>query len=139
MIEFAVEHKHIEPIVDSYPEWLVSVATQHGKNISDITYIFTTDDRVLALNKKYLKHDYFTDILTFDRSEGHVLSGDVYISLDRVKENAEQFNVSFENELRRVMVHGILHMIGLKDKNEEQKRHMRDAENAAMELFHVKQ
>ena len=139
MIEFAVEHKHILPDVENYPKWLALVALKFNKTISDITYVLTSDEQVYKLNLDFLGHDYYTDVLTFDRSVGDSLSGDIYVSLDRVKENAERYNETFAEELRRVMVHGMLHLIGIDDKNEEDEQRMRRSENEALELFHVKQ
>ena len=139
MIDFAIEHAEIVPDVGSFENWLIQVAESHQCIISDITYVLTSDDRLLDLNQTYLKHDYYTDILTFDRTEGKVLSGDIYISLDRVQENAKKFEVGFQDELQRVMAHGILHMTGLRDSNDFERERMRAAEDAAMKLFHVKQ
>ena len=139
MIDFAFEHNEIEVKLDGYQDWLRLVAESQRRNIREITYIFTTDQQVLKLNQAYLDHDYFTDILTFDRSDAESLEGDIYISLDRVKENAVEFDVEFEEELRRVMAHGILHMVGLKDGTDKERRIMREAEEVAMKLFHVKQ
>ena len=139
MIEFSIEHQDINPNVNTYREWLEKVVDGFNGVISEINYILTTDDVLWDLNKTYLNHDYYTDILTFDRTEGKHIAGDVYISLDRVSENAEEYEVSFEEELRRVMAHGLLHMLGLKDSNEEEKLNMRAAETAALKLFHVKQ
>jgi rRNA maturation RNase YbeY len=139
MIEIINEHESRKPVVTGHWEWLEQVATKHGFFISEITYIFCTDERLLELNQQFLNHDFYTDILTFDRSEGKYLAGDVYISLDRVDDNSSSYGVSFEEELRRVMAHGMLHMIGFKDKSEQEQEKMRNAENEALELFHVKQ
>ncbi len=95
----------------------------------DITFVFCSDDYLLKLNKDYLQHDYFTDIITFDYCEKNIISGDIFISIDRIKENARQYNVTFENELQRVMIHGVLHLVGYKDKSEEEKKIMREKEN----------
>ena len=139
MIDFAFEHKDIIPSLTNHETWLRRLASHHNAEISDIAYIFCSDNRLLKLNQTYLKHDYYTDILTFDRTEGKILSGDIYISLDRVQENANKYEVSFEEELRRVMAHGILHMLGIDDKTERGRQKMNSAENKALELFHVKQ
>lgn len=139
MISVAIEHDSIKPIVEGYPGWLERLAASYACRISDITYILSTDQHLLKLNKEYLDHNFFTDILTFDRTENRVLAGDVYISLDRVQDNARTYDVSFETELRRVMAHGILHMVGMKDSTEEEQQRMRKAEDTALELFHVKQ
>lgn len=139
MIEFFIEHEAINPNVQGYRDWLLDVASQHGSNISNIAYILTTDEHLLELNRAYLNHDYYTDILTFDLSEGADLSGDVFISLDRVKENAEDGGVSFVDELRRVMAHGLLHLLGFNDKTVVERGRMRGLEDKAMKMFHVKQ
>ena len=125
--------------MEGYASWLERLATSHDHKISHITYILSTDRHILMLNQEYLDHNYYTDVLTFDRTESGKLAGDIYISLDRVHENAEKYNVSFEEELRRVMAHGLLHMVGMGDSTEEERRRIHEAEDAALELFHVKQ
>lgn len=139
MIDFVVLHDGLEPEVTSYAQWLYVVAAQHTCVIREITYILTTDEEILRLNQTYLKHDYYTDVLAFDRSTDKEMIGDIYISLDRVEENAREYGVAFDEELRRVIVHGLLHMMGYSDKDEEGEKEMRKAENSALELFHVKQ
>lgn len=99
------------------------------KQIGDITLVFCSDNYLLDINKQYLNHDYYTDIVTFDYGENSVISGDLFISIDRVKENADIFNTSFQRELFRVVFHGILHLIGYNDKTEEEKREMRYKED----------
>ena len=105
--------------------------------MGQIDYVFCTDDYLLKINKEYLNHDTFTDIITFDYTDGHMLSGDIFISTDRVKENAGIFNVDFLNELRRVMSHGILHLVGFGDKTYEEKENMRAKEEEKIKMFHV--
>lgn len=139
MINVAIKHDAIKPDVEGYPGWLERLAASYAYYIRDITYILSTDNHLLTLNKEYLDHNFYTDILTFDRTEDKELAGDVYISLDRVQDNAKAYDVSFETELRRVMAHGILHMVGMKDSTGEEKQKMRQAEDTALELFHVKQ
>ena len=109
------------------------------KELGEINYIFCDDEYLLKINQDYLKHDYLTDIITFDYVSGKNISGDLYISIDRVKENAEDFNVSFENELKRVMVHGVLHLMGYSDKSETATAEMRAKEEEKIKLFHVEQ
>ena len=110
--------------------WLKDVITEEGKTTGDINYIFVNDQELLKMNQEYLNHDDFTDILTFPLGEaGRVLTGDIYISLDRVKENAEGYHVNVSDELKRVMVHGILHLCGYKDKTRTQKKLMRQKED----------
>lgn len=125
--------------------WITSVVKQEGKRIGDIAYMFCDDEQVLEANISYLEHDTYTDIITFDYVEGDVISGDILISVDRVKENAGLFNCSFEQELRRVIIHGILHLLGVGDKTDEEAVVMRKREEEAlkewenMTMFHKEQ
>ncbi len=100
----------------------------------EITIVFCTDDYLLEMNKTYLNHDFYTDIITFDYSENGVISGDLFISVDRVNDNAGSFSVSVDNELKRVIYHGVLHLCGYKDKTEKEEKEMREKEN-----FYIKQ
>lgn len=120
-----------------YKDWLLDCGNLYGKNIKAITYVFCSDEDLLDINRNFLKHNYYTDIITFDDSKGCFLSGDVLISIDRVKENAGLFEVNFDNELKRVMAHGILHMIGFTDSTESEKALMRKKEVELIRLFHV--
>jgi len=122
-----------------YTNWLIRIIASENKNLGDIAYIFCDDDYLLRLNQKYLDHDTYTDVITFDYTNGNTIAGDVFISTDRVRENAEHFNVDFEEELRKVMSHGILHLFGYGDKEEEEIKIMRAKEEEKMELFHVEQ
>ena len=117
--------------------WLRSVADHHGKSLGDLSVVACSDKELLEYNRKYLDHDTYTDIITFDHSEGETLAGDLLISFERVLENAENQGVVFQEELRRVMVHGILHLAGLKDKTDADARAMRAAEDHALAMFHV--
>jgi rRNA maturation RNase YbeY len=124
-----------EDIVFSLPDknknkaWLKSVAESEGKSIRDLNYIFCSDAYLLEINQTYLNHDTLTDIVTFDNSEGgKFIEGDLFISLERVKENGEKFGTS-DTELHRVMVHGLLHLLGYKDKKKEDKAQMKEKEN----------
>lgn len=119
--------------------WMRNVATHHGFNLGDLSIVSFSDEGLLEYNRKYLDHDTYTDIITFDHSEGDTLSGDLLISFQRVKENAENQCVDLELELRRVMVHGLLHLAGFKDKTPEDAQAMRDAEDHALGMFHVEQ
>jgi rRNA maturation RNase YbeY len=112
--------------------WVKNVAASHGKTIGEIAYIFCSDPYILEVNKQYLQHDYFTDVITFDYTEGNKISGDIFISLDTVQSNAEQFGVDFYEELERVIIHGILHLCGFKDKEEAEEAQMREEENKAI-------
>ena len=118
-------------------EWISSVILSNGKKLGDIGVIICSDDYLLDLNNQYLDHNYYTDILTFDYTEKDVIGGDLFISYDRVKENAKQEGVLIQHELRRVMVHGVLHLLGLRDKTETEVKKMRSAENVALKVFHV--
>lgn len=116
--------------------WLSSVAQKEGFTIGEINYIFCSDPYLLNINKEYLDHNYLTDIITFDNSEENgIIESDIFISIDRVKENAETFKEAFERELHRVMVHGLLHLMGYKDKTTAQKATMRKKENDYLKLF----
>ena len=117
--------------------WLRSVADHHGKSLGDLSVVACSDKELLEYNRKYLDHDTYTDIITFDHSEGDTLAGDLLISFERVLENAENQGIVFQEELRRVMVHGVLHLAGLKDKTDADARAMRTAEDHALAMFHV--
>ncbi|UBM59702.1 rRNA maturation RNase YbeY [Marinilongibacter aquaticus] len=117
-------------------EWLKEIAESEGYEMSELNYIFMSDENLLEINIEYLDHDTYTDIITFDNSDDeHKIEGDVFISVDRVKENAEKFEVIFEEELRRVMAHGLLHLCGYKDKSESESQLMREKENWALTLY----
>jgi probable rRNA maturation factor len=121
-----------------YSSWISKVIISESKNEGEINYIFCDDNYLLELNQEYLDHDTLTDIISFDYSIGNELHGDVFISIERVRENAEEFNVSFLEELKRVMAHGVLHYCGYKDKNEKDEFIMRQKEEEKMAMFHVK-
>jgi rRNA maturation RNase YbeY len=115
--------------------WIKRVVAEEGSSIQEINYVFCPDSYLLTLNQGFLKHNTLTDIITFDNSEGHgSLEGDIYISIDRVKENANKYKVSFDDELSRVMVHGVLHLLGYKDKKPTEKALMRKKEEACLSL-----
>lgn len=122
-----------------HEEWLAEVIESEDKTEGEINYIFCDDAYLLEKNIEFLNHDTLTDIISFDYTMGNLISGDIFISVERVKENAGDFNVAFEDELRRVMVHGILHYCGYKDKTEEDEQLMRSKEEEKMKLFHVEQ
>ena len=123
----------------AYTNWIADVIKSEDKNEGEINYIFCTDDYLLNINIQYLSHDTLTDIISFDYSVGNFLQGDIFISIDRVLENAGDFNVSFDNELKRVMIHGILHYCGYKDKSIKDVTLMRLKEEEKMSMFHVEQ
>ncbi|MFT4733315.1 MAG: putative rRNA maturation factor [Arcticibacterium sp.] len=115
--------------------WLKSIAQKEGFLMGDLNYIFMSDEALLKMNLQYLNHDTYTDIITFDNSdEENVIHGDVFISIDRVKENAERFKTAFETELRRVLVHGLLHLCGYKDKSVEEAKLMREMEDQSLAI-----
>ncbi len=115
--------------------WIKTVAEKYDKKIGEIAYIFCDDAKILEVNKTYLQHDYFTDIITFDYCEGAVLNGDIFISLDTVRTNAQEFGVTFENELHRILIHGILHLCGQEDKTPEARLEMTRKENDALQMI----
>lgn len=125
--------------------WITAIIKDEGKKVGDIAYIFCDDEQILETNISYLDHNTYTDIITFDYVEGNVISGDILISVDRVKENAELFNCTFEQELHRVIIHGILHLLGVGDKSEEEAQVMRRREEEALvkwdtvRMFHKEQ
>lgn len=112
--------------------WIKAVATSYGKKVGEIAYIFVNDEKILEVNRQYLQHDYYTDIITFDYCEGDVISGDLFISLDTVRTNAEQVGATYEQELHRVIIHGILHLCGINDKGPGEREIMEAAENKAL-------
>lgn len=115
--------------------WIKKVAASHGKKVGDIAYIFCNDERILEVNREYLQHDYYTDIITFDYTEEDVISGDLFISLDTVLSNSEQLGVQYEQELYRVIIHGILHLCGINDKGEGEREIMEREENTALAML----
>ena len=117
-------------------QWIKAVAQAYGKRVGDIAYIFCSDERILEVNRQYLQHDYYTDIITFDYCEGNRLSGDLFISLDTVRTNAQQFaGGDYARELHRVIIHGILHLCGLGDKGPGERELMEQAEDHALALL----
>ena len=116
-------------------KWLEMVAKNYACELGAISFIFCNDDYLLDVNRKYLNHDYYTDIITFDYREGDILSGDIFISLNTVRSNAKEFGVTFKDELHRVIVHGVLHLIGFNDESEEDSLVMRENENKCLELL----
>ena len=115
-------------------EWIKAVAATCEKRVGEIAYIFCSDEKILEVNRHYLQHDYYTDIITFDYCEGNRLSGDLFISLDTVRTNAEQFGSDYETELHRVIIHGILHLCGINDKGPGEREIMEEAENRALAM-----
>lgn len=129
----AVEMPEIS--IGKVERWLCEVALRHGKKVRSLTYIFCNDGKILEVNRQYLNHDYFTDIITFDYCRGSLLRGDMYISLDTVGSNAETVGADFSRELLRVIVHGLLHLCGINDKGPGERERMEAEENEALQLF----
>lgn len=114
--------------------WIRAVAKSYGRRVGEVGYMFVNDDKILEVNREYLGHDYYTDVITFDYDEDDVVSGDVVISLDTVASNAHLFNKTYEDELYRVIIHGILHLCGINDKGPGEREQMEAAENKALAL-----
>lgn len=129
-IEFSLNNE------SNYIDWLLSIAKKENASIDSLTYVFCSDNYLLSINKEYLNHDYFTDIITFDNSsDSKNIYGDIFISVERVKDNSIEFKTTFENELKRVISHGILHLIGYNDKTNDDKTLMRQKENTYISLY----
>jgi rRNA maturation RNase YbeY len=116
--------------------WIKNIANSFSKKLGDVAYLFCNDNKILDINRQYLNHDFYTDIITFDYSEGDKISGDIFISLDTVKTNSQKYNTDYQEELYRVIIHGVLHLCGLDDKSEADSIEMREAEDRALkQLF----
>lgn len=137
MISFNYENDFELSNEEQFSNWISRVIVSEEKKEGEINYIFCDDDYLLNLNEQYLNHDTLTDIISFDYSMGNEIHGDIFISTERVKDNANDFKVSFEEELKRVMVHGVLHYCGYKDKTEEDEALMRSKEDEKIKMFHV--
>jgi rRNA maturation RNase YbeY len=137
MIDFNYESEFTLDNELMYSDWLSRVIVSENKKEGEINYIFCDDDYLHNINVEYLNHDTLTDIISFDYSLGNELNGDIFISIERVEDNALDFNVPFGEELKRVMVHGILHYCGYKDKSDKDELLMRQKEDEKIKLFHV--
>tara|TARA_B100000809_G_scaffold266794_1_gene331640 strand:+ start:13233 stop:13646 length:414 start_codon:yes stop_codon:yes gene_type:complete len=135
MIEFNYELDFELSKEADYSTWIEKVILGYEFKLGELNYIFCDDAYLLKLNVEFLDHDTLTDIISFDYTMGEIVGGDIFISLERVKENAQEFSVSIEEELKRVMIHGVLHYMGYKDKTKEEKEEMRSQENIAVRLF----
>lgn len=122
-----------------FSRWLISVANAEGFLIDTLVFLFVDDDEILQMNNKFLKHDYYTDVITFGDLKDRNISGDIAISIERVLDNSKTYGVEFEDELKRVMVHGLLHIMGYNDKESNDKSVMSQKEKKAIKMFHVKQ
>ena len=134
-ISFSLETKYNLKSRTLIKKWLKQIIENKGYKLGTLSYILCDDDYLLEINKQYLQHEFYTDIITFDYVENGVINGDIFISVDRVKENAASFGVSEREELRRVFAHGVLHLGGLKDATSEEATQMRKAENESLELL----
>ena len=131
--DFQIENHRV------FSRWLVEVAAAENCLIHDLVFLFVSDQELLAMNKKHLKHNYFTDVITFGELDGDKISGNIAVSVDRVLDNSKTYGVRFDEELKGVMVHGLLHIIGYNDKTKKEKLTMSQKETDALKMFHVKQ
>ena len=141
MISFLTENIKM-PKIDrkAVRSWVAAVAnTYDGRKVGNLNYIFCNDERILEVNKEFLGHDYYTDIITFDYSEPGVVSGDMFISLETVETNSFKFHTSYDKELMRVIIHGVLHLCGINDKGPGERAIMEAAENRALDMWYMKQ
>jgi probable rRNA maturation factor len=120
-------------------DWVLRVINSKGYKLGNLVYAFFNDEDLKDLNIRFLKHDYYTDVISFDETADQVVSGNIAISVDRVKENSTQIGVDFEEEMHRVMIHGVLHFVGFNDKTSSEKKEIREQEALALSMFHVKQ
>jgi len=139
MINFNYETEFTLDNEQAFADWLSAVIVSESKNEGEINYIFCDDEYLHKINVEYLNHDTLTDIISFDYTVGNELNGDIFISVERVEDNAKDFNVSFEEELKRVLAHGILHYCGYKDKSDKDTELMRSKEDEKIAMFHVEQ
>ncbi len=138
MINFFYESGNKKIEEDKLIAWIEDVIESESKKIGEINYILCDDEYLLKINQDFLNHDTYTDIISFDNSLGNMLNGDIYVSVERVKDNADKFKVSIEEEMRRVLIHGVLHYCGYKDKSDEEAALMREKEDEKLTMFHVK-
>ena len=138
-INFFSENDFVLEMEKSFRNWIDLVVSSEDKFLGNINYIFCDDEYLLEINIKYLSHDTYTDIISFDNTVGNTLHGDIFISTERIADNAANFNAEFTEELKRVMIHGILHFCGYKDKTERDRELMRRKEEEKIKLFHVEQ
>lgn len=134
-IQFSIETKYSLKNRMLLKRWVKAVLENKGKKLGNLYFILCDDDFLLKINRQFLKHDYYTDIITFDYTEDGIIAGDLFISIDRVRDNATALQVSEHEELMRVMIHGVLHLLGLKDKSDEEAKQMRKAEEECLELL----
>ncbi len=135
MITFDAITVALPTLCDNVEAWIGSVAAVHGKRVGEIAYVFCDDEKILEVNREFLQHDYYTDIITFDYSRGNRIAGDLFISLDTVRSNAELFGKDYDEELHRVVIHGVLHLCGINDKGPGEREVMEAAEDAALAML----
>ena len=134
MIEFYSENVEVQTESADLRKWIIEIIVQEGRKEGDLTYVFCDDNYLLDINIKYLKHNYLTDVISFDYSVGILISGDIFISIDRVKENAQTYSKTYRDELHRVMAHGLLHFCGYNDKADDDQSVMREKEDYYLSL-----
>lgn len=136
-IEWTCEKGTAMPPIDTalFEKWIALVAQSHNRVLGRLVYLFCNDEKILEVNRKFLQHDYYTDIITFDYSRGRMISGDMVISLDTVRSNADALGLSYQSELQRVIIHGVLHLCGINDKGPGEREIMENSENEALELL----
>lgn len=136
MITYSAENVKMPAIKKrEVTKWIRAVAATYGRKVGEVGYLFCDDEKILEVNREYLQHDYYTDIITFDYDEENVINGDLVISLDTIRTNAELFNKTYDEELYRVIIHGILHLCGINDKGPGEREIMEAAENKALEMW----
>jgi rRNA maturation RNase YbeY len=137
-IFFSNEHVDFDlPESEKVKRWITHVVRTRGKRVGEVNYIFCDDAYLIEVNRTYLDHDTYTDIITFDYVAGNIVSGDIFISIERVRENARLFDTSFEHELHRVLIHGILHLLGQGDKSETEAKEMRNLEEECLKIWNT--
>lgn len=136
-IEWMTDGDTVMPEIDTalLDEWIARVASSHSKIVGPLVYIFCDDEKIIEVNRQFLNHDYYTDIITFDYSRGRMISGDMFISLDTVRTNAEMVGATYSRELHRVIIHGVLHLCGINDKGPGEREIMEGFENQALDML----
>lgn len=136
-IEWTTDGGTLMPEIDTalLAEWIAGVASSHSRIVGPLVYIFCDDEKIIEVNRKFLNHDYYTDIITFDYSRGRMISGDMFISLDTVRTNAEMVGATYSRELHRVIIHGVLHLCGINDKGPGEREIMENFENQALAML----
>ena len=137
MISFNYESDFSLEQEEVYASWIETIVESENKILGEISYIFCDDEYLHSINMQYLNHDTLTDIISFDYTEGDIISGDIFVSIERVEDNAKDFNAPFDEELKRVLAHGVLHYCGYKDKSDQDALLMRTKEEEKIKLFHV--